>query len=108
VRIGIIPFEGGRPVKTFDVPPTMYAPGRIGWTLGRRSVAYVDLREGVSNIWAATPGRRLGETIDRLQVRPHLRVRVVARRQATRAFTWHDYQRHDLNQRFQMSPFLRF
>jgi serine/threonine protein kinase/Tol biopolymer transport system component len=63
VRLGIIPFEGGQPVKTFDVPPTLYAPGRIGWTPGGRSVAYVDLRDGVSNIWAQPldggPAKRL-------------------------------------------------
>ena len=37
LRIAIIPFEGGKPLKTFDVPPTILRVVGLQWTPdGRR------------------------------------------------------------------------
>jgi serine/threonine protein kinase/Tol biopolymer transport system component len=49
VRIALVPLEGGRPLKTLDygVPPAI-----LRWTPDGRAIAYVDLRDGVSNIIA--------------------------------------------------------
>jgi len=49
VRIALVPLEGGRPLKTLDygVPPAI-----LRWTPDGRAIAYVDPRDGVSNIIA--------------------------------------------------------
>ena len=47
-RIALIPFAGGKP-KQFDIAPTALFP--IRWTNDRKALAYVDVRDGVSNIW---------------------------------------------------------
>jgi Tol biopolymer transport system component len=49
-KVGIIPFEGGEPVKTFDLPQT--AGWIIRWATNGRALNYVDTRSGVSNIWS--------------------------------------------------------
>jgi len=49
-RIAAAPIEGGEPTKTFELPPTYERPLR--WTADGRSIAYVDTRNGVSNIVA--------------------------------------------------------
>jgi len=48
-KIAVIPFEGGQPVKLFDISSTASSP--VCWTNDGRAVAYVDARDGVSNIW---------------------------------------------------------
>ena len=58
-RIDLTPIAGGRPTKTFSLPPTaffaysdpFFIPS-LRWTPDGRAVAYVDTRDGVSNIWA--------------------------------------------------------
>lgn len=53
-RIGIIPFEGGELVKTFDLPPAIdiwpYDSG-IRWTLDGRTLIYVGHQADLSNFW---------------------------------------------------------
>lgn len=49
-RYAIIPFEGGKPLKVFDFPPTKARDFR--WTPDGRSLSYIDIRGGVSNIWS--------------------------------------------------------
>src|SRR5207249_534142 len=49
-RIAVSPFEGGEPLKTFDLPTTFDPP--LHWTTDGRAVAYVDTRGGVSNLVA--------------------------------------------------------
>jgi serine/threonine protein kinase/Tol biopolymer transport system component len=51
VRIVVIPFEGGDPVKTIDLPPT-FEHLAVRWTPDGRALAYVDTRDGVDNIWS--------------------------------------------------------
>jgi Tol biopolymer transport system component/DNA-binding winged helix-turn-helix (wHTH) protein len=62
LKIAIIPSEGGEPLKMLDLPPTG-VPARIRWTPAGDSIAFIDTREGVSNIWALPvdggPPRRL-------------------------------------------------
>ncbi|HYE65796.1 MAG TPA: protein kinase [Pyrinomonadaceae bacterium] len=49
-KMAIMPFDGGPPVKVFDVPPS--AGGVIKWTPDGRAMTYVDTRGGVSNVWS--------------------------------------------------------
>jgi serine/threonine protein kinase/Tol biopolymer transport system component/tetratricopeptide (TPR) repeat protein len=62
-RIGIYPPEGGRPVKTFEFPPSVSIDSALHWTPDGRAVAYVDNRGGAANIWSqpldGTPARPL-------------------------------------------------
>ncbi len=49
-RVAVIPIDGGEPVKTFDIPPTS---GRVlQWSPDSRSLTYIDVQRGVSNIWS--------------------------------------------------------
>jgi serine/threonine protein kinase/sugar lactone lactonase YvrE len=50
-RIAIIPFEGGAPVKTFDVPPTVEVDMTPKWTPDAKGITYVDRRGGIGNLW---------------------------------------------------------
>jgi Tol biopolymer transport system component len=49
-RLAVAPFDGGEPIKTFDVP-AFHDPS-LRWTPDGRALAYVDTRGGVSNIVA--------------------------------------------------------
>jgi Tol biopolymer transport system component len=53
VRVAIIPFEGGDPVKVLDLPRTSFTgtPG-LRWTPDGRALTYIDTINGVSNIWS--------------------------------------------------------
>lgn len=48
-RMAIAPFEGGQPLKTFDLGEPR---NPLHWTPDGRAVAYIDTRNGVSNILA--------------------------------------------------------
>ncbi|MCA1600229.1 MAG: hypothetical protein LC776_00820 [Acidobacteria bacterium] len=45
-KLAIIPFEGGPPVKVFDIISQL-----VRWTPDGRSLTYIVDRSGVSNIW---------------------------------------------------------
>jgi len=49
IRMAVIPFEGGPPLKIFDLPGDRFRP--IRWTPDGRALAYIETRDGVSNIW---------------------------------------------------------
>jgi Tol biopolymer transport system component/DNA-binding winged helix-turn-helix (wHTH) protein len=49
-KIAVMPFEGGEPIKVFDIPGGFFRP--IGWTPDGRAVAYPVYRGGATNIWA--------------------------------------------------------
>ncbi|MFN2453127.1 MAG: protein kinase [Pyrinomonadaceae bacterium] len=49
-RIAVAPLEGGEPLRTFDVPAI--PDPVLRWTPDGRAVAYVDTKNGVSNIVA--------------------------------------------------------
>lgn len=51
----VIPFEGGPPIKTFDLPPGfggLQHRGGLCWTRDGNALTYIDTRGGVSNIWS--------------------------------------------------------
>ena len=50
-RLGIIPFEGGEPVKTVDLPRTVQ-PIAFGWMPDGQSIAYLDMGSGILNVWS--------------------------------------------------------
>ena len=50
-RLSIIPFEGGTPLKTIDLSRTVQ-PLAFTWTPDGQSIAYLDTRSGVLNVWS--------------------------------------------------------
>ncbi len=50
-RLGILPFNGGPPVKSFEVPPGVSFQSLVRWTPDGSALAYIVSRDGVSNIW---------------------------------------------------------
>ncbi|MGI8919431.1 MAG: protein kinase domain-containing protein [Pyrinomonadaceae bacterium] len=50
-RLGIVPFSGGPPVKSFEVPPGVSFQSLVRWTPDGSALAYIVNRDGVSNIW---------------------------------------------------------
>jgi Tol biopolymer transport system component len=49
-KIAVMPFEGGAPIKVFEIPGGYNRP--VIWTSDGGAVAYPVYRDGVSNIWA--------------------------------------------------------
>ncbi|MFN2502450.1 MAG: DPP IV N-terminal domain-containing protein [Pyrinomonadaceae bacterium] len=52
VKVAIIPFAGGEPVKVLDIPHTVNGPAGLRWTPDGRALRFVDTTGGVSNIWS--------------------------------------------------------
>jgi Tol biopolymer transport system component len=51
-KLAIIPFEGGEPVKTMDLPRTAVPSGYgFAWTPDGRAIAYTDSGGGIQNVW---------------------------------------------------------
>ena len=50
-RLAVAPFDGGEPVSTFELP-SPYEPRGVRWTPDGRAIAYLDARNGISNIVA--------------------------------------------------------
>lgn len=50
-KIALLPFEGGDPVKLFDLPQTASRGESVHWTPDGRAVTYINTRGIVSNIW---------------------------------------------------------
>jgi len=50
-QIAIIPFNGGPPVKLFDLPRDVVLHSLVRWTPYGDSIAYIVYRDGVANIW---------------------------------------------------------
>jgi Tol biopolymer transport system component/DNA-binding winged helix-turn-helix (wHTH) protein len=49
-KIAMVPFDGGRPVKLFDVRPSPISFSPLFWTSDGNSLMYLDRKNGVSNI----------------------------------------------------------
>jgi serine/threonine protein kinase/Tol biopolymer transport system component len=49
-KLSIIPFEGGEPAKTIDLPRSVQ-PIAFAWMPDGRSVAYLDNASGILNVW---------------------------------------------------------
>ncbi|HEX8847542.1 MAG TPA: WD40 repeat domain-containing serine/threonine protein kinase [Pyrinomonadaceae bacterium] len=57
IKLAVIPFEGGDPVKLFDFPRTVEPAGPFShnvprWSADGRALLYMDTRDGISNIWS--------------------------------------------------------
>ena len=52
VRVVVIPFDGGDPVKTFALSTAAERYVPVRWTPDGSSLAYVETRDDVSNVWA--------------------------------------------------------
>ena len=50
-KLAMIPFEGGEPVKTIDLPRTAQ-PYAFAWMPDGRSIAYLDTGSGILNVWS--------------------------------------------------------
>ena len=50
-KLVIIPFEGGDPVKTLDLPRTIQ-PIAFSWMPDGKSIAYLDAASGILNVWS--------------------------------------------------------
>ncbi|HEX6625814.1 MAG TPA: hypothetical protein VF064_19010, partial [Pyrinomonadaceae bacterium] len=51
MKIALLPFEGGDPVKLFDLPQTSNRGQPPRWTPDGRALTYINTRGIVSNIW---------------------------------------------------------
>ena len=49
--MAVIPFDGGKPLKTFNVPQTTVVDLSPIWTPDGRNLTYIDLHGDVSNLW---------------------------------------------------------
>src|SRR5215813_1572086 len=62
-KLAIIPFNGGPPAKTLDLPRDVEFRSLIRWTPDGSSLAYIVNRAGVSNLWVQSldgkPARQL-------------------------------------------------
>lgn len=52
MRLAVAPLEGGTPLRTFDLPRPLAFARFLRWTPDGSAVAYIEEREGVSNIVA--------------------------------------------------------
>src|SRR6266705_190949 len=51
-KLSIIPFDGGEPVKTIDLPRTAVPTGYgFAWMPDGRAIAYLDSGGGIENVW---------------------------------------------------------
>ncbi|HEY6047296.1 MAG TPA: DPP IV N-terminal domain-containing protein [Pyrinomonadaceae bacterium] len=50
-KLAIVPINGGPPVRTFDIPPSVVFQSLVQWTRDGRSLAYIQNGDGVANIW---------------------------------------------------------
>lgn len=51
-KIAIIPFEGGGPLKTFDIRNSGTIPMMVRWSADGRSLHYNETRNNITNIWS--------------------------------------------------------
>ena len=61
-KLEIVPFEGGQPLNTIDLPRTVQ-PIAFAWMPDGRSIAYLDTGSGILNVWSQpidkTPPKQL-------------------------------------------------
>ncbi len=50
LKIAVISFEGGPPLKVFNIP--IHPWQRIRWSHDGSALTYVDVRSGIGNIWS--------------------------------------------------------
>ena len=52
IKVAIIPFAGGDPIKVFDIPGSVNISAGLRWMPAGRALTYIDTINGVSNIWS--------------------------------------------------------
>ena len=52
VKVAVIPFSGGDPVKLLDIAQSVTGAAGLRWTPDGRALTYIDTINGVSNIWS--------------------------------------------------------
>jgi Tol biopolymer transport system component len=52
LKVAIIPFAGGDPVKVLDIPYSVSGPAGLRWTPDGHALTFIDTINGVSNIWS--------------------------------------------------------
>jgi TolB protein len=52
IKVAVIPFAGGDPLKVLDIPYSVSGPAGLRWTPDGRALTYIDTKGGVSNIWS--------------------------------------------------------
>jgi serine/threonine protein kinase len=55
-KIGVVPFTGGQPLRTFDYPFSSYGYPLIRWTQDSRNLTYILDKQGISNVWIQPVG----------------------------------------------------
>jgi Tol biopolymer transport system component len=55
-KLGVLPFEGGQPLKVIEISPTADHTQRFQWTADGSAIVYCDKRGGVSNLWSQPLG----------------------------------------------------
>ena len=50
-RIAIVPFDGGSPVKVFDIPATVDIDASPQWTPDGKGITFIDSVADISNLW---------------------------------------------------------
>ena len=88
----LIPIEGGPPLKSINFPFGVSPGNGLDWMRDGKALAYVDTRNGVSNIWSlpidGSPPRQLtnfkSDLIFRFALSPDGRQLVLARGTQTR------------------------
>jgi len=66
-KIALLPFEGGDPVKLFDLPQTAIRGEPVRWTPTVRALTYINTPAIVSNIWLQAHRRRPAKAVDRFK-----------------------------------------
>ncbi|HEX8846308.1 MAG TPA: protein kinase [Pyrinomonadaceae bacterium] len=51
-KLIILPIEGGAPLKTFDLPPTVSTGSHPIWTQDGKAITFLDTRTGTSNLFS--------------------------------------------------------
>ncbi|HEY3136575.1 MAG TPA: hypothetical protein VGL29_11160 [Blastocatellia bacterium] len=52
IKVAIIPFAGGDPIKVLDIPYSVNGPAGLRWTPDGHALRFVDTTGGVSNVWS--------------------------------------------------------
>ncbi|HKR60883.1 MAG TPA: protein kinase, partial [Pyrinomonadaceae bacterium] len=51
-QLGILSFADGKTLKAFDLPPSAFGTPSLDWTADGKAVLYVDIRDGIANVWS--------------------------------------------------------
>lgn len=51
-RIAVVPFEGGEPIRVFEIRPSSAVQPRLRWSRDGRALLYTLNEGGVGNVWS--------------------------------------------------------